>query len=93
MLTDERTCCRSKLGAEENYFGASRVGRDFGPVADHRRCDELDLLRGENSSGRGYRRVLGHLSGSGIFCALLRDRLRAIAASTRAAERNIGTKA
>ena len=35
----------------------------------------------------------GHLSGSGIFCALLPDRLRAVAASTRAAERDVGTKA
>ena len=35
----------------------------------------------------------GTLSGSGILCALLPDRLRAVAASTRAAEGNVGTKA
>ena len=41
----------------------------------------------------GYRCVLGHLSGSGIFCTVLPDRLRAVAASTRAAEGNVGTEA
>ena len=35
----------------------------------------------------------GHLSGSRIFCAVLRDRLRAVAASTRAAEGNVRTEA
>jgi hypothetical protein len=93
MLTNERTCSRSKFGSKENHPGASRARRGFHGVADHRRCDKLDLLRGENSPGRWDGRVLGTLPGSGIFCALLPDRLRAVAASTRAAERDVGTKA
>ena len=55
--------------------------------------DEFDLVSGEDSPGRWDGCVLGPLSGSGIFCALLPDRLRAVAASTRAAEGNVRTKA
>src|SRR6266487_5082501 len=91
--TNECTYSRSKFGSKENHPGAFRVRRDFHAVTDHRRCGKFDFLRGQGSPGRGYRRVLGHLSGSGIFCALLPDRLRAVAASPRAAERDVGTEA
>ena len=91
--TNECTSYRSKFGSKENHPGVSRAGRSFHALADCRWCDELDLLRGQNSPDRWNGCVLGHLSGRGIFCALLYDRLRAVAASTRAAEGDVGTEA
>jgi len=93
ILTDERTCCRSKFGFEEDRFGASRVGRGFRPVADRRRCDEFDFVGRQDPPGRGDGSVLGTLSGGRISCALLRDRLRAVAGSTRAAGGEVRAKA
>ena len=42
ILTNERTCSRSKFGSKENNPGAPRSRRGFDGVADRRRCDELD---------------------------------------------------
>src|SRR4029450_12550885 len=93
IATDECKCCGSKFGFEEDRFDTSRAGRDFCPVADRGRGDKFDLVSREDSPGRGDGYILGTLSGGGIFCALLRYRLRAVAASARAAERNVGAKA
>src|SRR5262245_8537265 len=90
---NERTCDRSKFESQEDHFGASHARRGFHAVTDRRRCDESDLLRGENSSARGCPGVLGHLSGSRIFCALLRDCLCPTATGTSAAERDIRAEA
>src|SRR4029077_15374870 len=89
ILTNERTCSRSKFGSKKNHPGASRARRGFHAVADRRRCDEFDLVSRQDSSGRWDDCILGTLSGGRICCVVLRDRLRAVAAGTRAAERNV----
>ena len=89
---DECACCGSKFGSTENYFGASWGGRGFHAVADRRRCDELDLVSRPDSPCRWDDCFLGTLSGGRIFCALLHNRLRAVVASTRAAEGDVGAK-
>ena len=64
---NELTCSGSKFGSKESHPGAPRSRRGLDGVADHRRCDEFNLLRGENSPGRWDSCVLGHLSGRGIL--------------------------
>src|SRR5215510_13337354 len=91
--TDDRTCCRSKFGSEENHNGASRARRDFNAVADDCRCDKLDFFSRQDSPSCGNCCFLGSLFSGGIFCALLRVRLRAVATSIGAAEGDLRAEA
>ena len=93
MVSNECECCGSKFGFEENSFDTSRAGRDFHTVADRRRCHEFDFVGRQNSPDRGDGSVLGTLSDRGIFCVVLRDRLRAVAASACTAEGDVGANA
>src|SRR5262245_13238547 len=93
IFTNECTCDRSKFESKENHPGASCARRGFAALAGGRWCDEFDLISRQDSPCRWYGRLLGALSRSRISCAVLRDRLRAVATSARAAEGNVGTEA
>src|SRR4029453_7909071 len=93
ILTNERKYSRSKFHSEEKHLGASRPRRGVHTVTDRRRCYELDLIGRQNSPDRRDNCVLGHLSGSRIFYALLRDCLRPIATGIGAAKRDVRAEA